>query len=67
MLTRPTPTTNFVGALKDAALAALVAFGMFSFILGFRTEQSGLTSQLELLPRPGLLAGAVAFVFAAAC
>ena len=55
--------SDFVGALKDAALAALVAFGMFSFILGFRTEQSGLTSQLELLPRPGLLAGAVAFVF----
>jgi branched-chain amino acid transport system permease protein len=54
---------DLVGALKDATLAAIVAFGMFSLILGFRTEQSGLTSQLELLPRPRLLATAVAIVF----
>ena len=60
---RNRPSVDVSGALKDAALAALIAFGMFSFILGLRTEQSGLTSQLELLPRPGLLAGAVACVF----
>jgi len=60
---RNRPSVDVVGALKDAALAALIAFGMFSVILGLRTEQSGLTSQLELLPRPGLLAGAVACVF----
>jgi branched-chain amino acid transport system permease protein len=55
---------DFAGALKDAALAAFVAFGLFSLILGVRTEQSGLTSALQLYPRPGLLFGAVAGVFA---
>jgi branched-chain amino acid transport system permease protein len=54
---------DFLGALKDAALAALIALGLFSFILGLRTEQSGLTSQLELWPRPPLLIGSVACVF----
>jgi branched-chain amino acid transport system permease protein len=51
------------GALKDAGVAALVAFGLFSFILGFRTE-TGPTGALMLIPRPGLLAAAVAIVFA---
>jgi branched-chain amino acid transport system permease protein len=54
---------DYIGALRDAGLAALIAFGLFSFIIGLRTEQSGLTSQLELIPRPALLAGAVAAVF----
>jgi branched-chain amino acid transport system permease protein len=51
------------GALKDAGLAALVAFGLFSLILGFRTD-TGPTGALVLIPRPGLLAAAVAIVFA---
>ena len=51
------------GALKDAGLAALVAFGLFSLILGFRTD-TGPTGALMLIPRPGLLAAAVAIVFA---
>ncbi|MEX0590869.1 MAG: high-affinity branched-chain amino acid ABC transporter permease LivM [Xanthobacteraceae bacterium] len=55
-------SVDLVGALKDAALAALVAFGLFSFILGLRTEQ-GPTGQLELIPRPALLSTAVALVF----
>ena len=54
---------DFAGALKDAALAALVAFGLFSLMLGLRTE-TGPTGRLEVLPRPGLLAIAVAIVFA---
>ena len=54
---------DFRGALKDAGLAALVAFGLFSLILGFRTD-TGPTGALVLLPRPGLLAAAVAIVFA---
>jgi branched-chain amino acid transport system permease protein len=54
---------DFAGALKDAALAALVAFGLFSLMLGLRTE-TGPTGRLEVLPRPGLLAAAVAVVFA---
>ncbi|HEV1998893.1 MAG TPA: high-affinity branched-chain amino acid ABC transporter permease LivM [Xanthobacteraceae bacterium] len=54
---------DFRGALKDAGLAALVAFGLFSLILGLRTD-TGPTGALVLLPRPGLLAAAVAIVFA---
>jgi branched-chain amino acid transport system permease protein len=54
---------TITAALKDAALAALIAFGLFSFILGLRTEQSA-TGQIILMPRPMLLAAAVAIVFA---
>lgn len=53
---------DVAGALKDAAIAAFVAFGLFSLILGLRTEQ-GPTGQLILLPRPQLLLTAVALVF----
>jgi branched-chain amino acid transport system permease protein len=53
---------DFAGALKDATLAAFVAFGLFSLMLGLRTE-TGPTGRLEVLPRPGLLAIAVAVVF----
>ncbi len=60
----PERKLDVAGALKDAALAAFVAFGLFSLVLGLRTEQSGLTSALQLYPRPGLLFGAVATVFA---
>jgi branched-chain amino acid transport system permease protein len=55
-------TLDIAGALKDAALAALVAFGLFSLMLGLRTE-TGPTGRLEVFPRPGLLATAVAAVF----
>jgi branched-chain amino acid transport system permease protein len=56
-------TLDVRGALKDAGLAALVAFGLFSLILGFRTDTSP-TGSLMLIPRPGMLAAAVALVFA---
>jgi len=56
-------TFDFAGALKDAALAAVVAFGLFSLMLGLRTE-TGPAGRLEVFPRPGLLAAAVAAVFA---
>jgi branched-chain amino acid transport system permease protein len=61
-----TPGTSFdvAGALKDAGLAALIAFGLFSLILGLRTEQHQISQQLALIPRPFLLAAAVAIVFA---
>jgi branched-chain amino acid transport system permease protein len=49
--------------LKDAAIAALVAFGLFSLIVGFRSE-SGTTGALELLGRPWTLAVLVGLVFA---
>jgi branched-chain amino acid transport system permease protein len=54
---------GLAGALKDAAVAAFVALGLFSLVLGLRTEQ-GPTGQLILLPRPELLVVAVALVFA---
>jgi branched-chain amino acid transport system permease protein len=50
------------GAFLDAALAAFVAFGLFSLMLGLRTD-TGATGRLEVFPRPGLLASAVAIVF----
>ena len=62
---RPTATAGLFwpAALKEAGLAALVAFGLFSLILGFQTE-TGPTGGLELYPRPGLLATVVGLVFA---
>ena len=61
---RPRPATfDVAGALKDAALAAFVAFGLFSLMLGLRTETGGF-GRLVVFPRPGLLATAVAVVFA---
>jgi branched-chain amino acid transport system permease protein len=61
---RPTAEAGhvLVAALKDAAIAALIAFGLFSLILGFRTE-TGPIGALELIPRPALLASAVGLVF----
>jgi branched-chain amino acid transport system permease protein len=58
-----TPPLGALGAIKDAAIAALIALGLFSLILGFRTE-TGPTGALELLPRPMLLAVVVGLVFA---
>ena len=55
-------TLDIAGALKDAALAAFVAFGLFSLMLGLRTDTGG-TGRLQVFPRPGLLATAVAAVF----
>ncbi len=55
-------TPDIAGALKDAALAAFVAFGLFSLMLGLRTDTGG-TGRLQVFPRPGLLATAVAAVF----
>jgi branched-chain amino acid transport system permease protein len=53
---------DLTGALKDASLAALVAIGLFSLILGLRTE-TGPVGELILIPRPALLAITVAIVF----
>ena len=50
-------------ALKDATLAALVAFGLFFFMIGLRTDQ-GSTGALEISTRFPILAILVAVVFA---
>jgi branched-chain amino acid transport system permease protein len=49
-------------ALKEAAIAALVAFGLFVLMIGIRTEQ-GPTGALVLTTRFGALAAIVAAVF----
>jgi len=54
---------DFKAALKDAVLAALIAFGLFGLIVGIRTE-TGPIGALDLFPRPALLATIVAIVFA---
>jgi hypothetical protein len=54
---------DFKAALKDAVLAALLAFGLFGLIVGIRTE-TGPVGALDLFPRPALLAAIVAIVFA---
>ena len=54
---------DFAGAVKDTLIAGIVAFGLFSLILGLRTEQ-GPTGALILLPRPQLLFMSVGLVMA---
>jgi branched-chain amino acid transport system permease protein len=58
-----TSRLDFAGALKDAALAALVSFGLFSLMLGL-LSQSGPTGALIVTTRPALLFSAVAGIFA---
>jgi branched-chain amino acid transport system permease protein len=57
------PAIDLLGALKSGALAAIVAFGLFSLLIGVRTDQ-GPTGALEIEPRFVALAVicAVAFV-----
>ena len=53
----------FAAALKDATLSGLVAFGLFFFMIGLRTEQ-GSTGALEITTRFQSFAILVAVVFA---
>lgn len=54
---------DFAGALKHAALAALVAFGLFSLLVGIRTD-TGPGGALELSERFETLAALMAVAFA---
>src|SRR5262249_8607224 len=56
------PAIDLLGALKSAGLTAVVAFGLFSLLIGVRTDQ-GPTGALELTPRLGLLGIIVAIAF----
>ncbi len=47
--------------LRDAGFAAVVAFGLFCLLLGFRTDQSA--NEIVLVGRPMLLAGAMLATF----
>jgi branched-chain amino acid transport system permease protein len=53
-----------LAALKQAATAAIVAFGLFVLLIGIRSEQ-GPTGALVIATRFGLLAAIVAAVFVA--
>src|SRR3954452_11250129 len=46
----PTRTLPITAALKDAVLSGVVAFGLFFFMIGLRTEQ-GSTGALEISTR----------------
>jgi branched-chain amino acid transport system permease protein len=56
------PAIDLHGALKSAALTAVVAFGLFSLLIGVRTDQ-GPTGALEITPRLELLGVIVAIAF----
>lgn len=53
---------DLAGALKHAALAALIAFGLFSLLVGIRTD-TGSDGALELTARYEMLAAFVAVAF----
>src|SRR5215470_4688294 len=55
--------SDLVGALKSGALFAIVAFGLFSLLIGIRTDQ-GPTGALELEPRLFMLGVFIAVAFA---
>jgi branched-chain amino acid transport system permease protein len=59
----PLRSRNLALALKDATLAGLVAFGLFFFMIGLRTDQ-GPTGALEISTRFQTFAVIVAVVFA---
>jgi branched-chain amino acid transport system permease protein len=54
--------SDLLGALKSGALFAIVAFGLFSLLIGIRTDQ-GPTGALELEPRLFVLGVFVAIAF----
>ena len=53
---------ELLGALKSGALFAIVAFGLFSLLIGIRTDQ-GSTGALELEPRLFILGVFIAVAF----
>jgi branched-chain amino acid transport system permease protein len=55
-------TFDAAKAIKEALLAALVAFGLFGLIIGLKTDQA-LNNAIVLKPRLGLLSGMIAAVF----
>ncbi|PJI55117.1 branched-chain amino acid ABC transporter permease, partial [Methylobacterium radiotolerans] len=56
------PGSAMAGILRDAALYALVTFGLCVPIIAFRTDRPGRT-ELVLVPRWGLVAALCAAIF----
>ena len=63
MIADPKARINVVGALRDAAWTALVAFGLFLPLIGFDTV-TNIRNELILETRFGLLAVIVALIAA---
>ncbi len=59
----PNRPPRYIAAVKEAVVAAFVAFGLFALMIGIRTDQ-GPTGALVITTRFGLLAELVAAVFA---
>ena len=59
--TRALGSIDLARALKQAALAGIIAFGIFLPLIGFRTIQT-MSNELALETRPGLLATLVLLV-----
>jgi branched-chain amino acid transport system permease protein len=59
----PNRPPHYIAAVKEAVIAAFVAFGLFALMIGIRTDQ-GPTGALVITTRFGLLAELVAAVFA---
>lgn len=53
---------DYAAAFKDSFIAALIAFGLFSLLLGL-SSQTGPTGALTVVPRPILLAVSIIIVF----
>jgi branched-chain amino acid transport system permease protein len=58
----PSIPPRYLAAVKEAAIAAAVAFGLFALMVGIRTDQ-GPTSALVITTRFGVVAELVAIVF----
>ena len=57
----PNRPPRYIAAVKEAVVAAFVAFGLFALMIGIRTDQ-GPTGALVITTRFGLLAELVAAV-----
>ena len=55
----PSIAPRYVAAVKEATIAALVAFGLFALMVGIKTDQ-GPTSALVITTRFGVVAELVA-------
>jgi branched-chain amino acid transport system permease protein len=58
----PNAPIDWIKLIKEAGFAALIAFGLFALLLGFKTDQT-MNNQMVLVPRPDLLASVVLLVF----
>jgi branched-chain amino acid transport system permease protein len=56
------PAVDWTALIKDGLIATAIGFGLFSLLIGIKTDQA-LNNQMILTPRPMLLAGVLAVIF----